>query len=153
ADAADLHQVGVAAGAPVLLHVLLVLAVGIVCRRLLGQGFAYLRQPSVSGEIIAGSLLGPSLLSWLSPDAYEFLLRVPIVPFLGLIAQLGIILYMFLVGLELDLGRLRHRVHVVIATSHASIVVPLVLGAGLALVLYPSLSTSTVPFTSFALFM
>jgi Kef-type K+ transport system membrane component KefB len=69
------------------------------------------------------------------------------------IAQLGVILYMFLVGLELNPGVLRGRAHATVAISHASIIVPFLLGAALALVLYPRLSSSEVSFTSFALFV
>src|SRR5262249_53766023 len=76
-----------------------------------------------------------------------------VAPYLGVIAQLGVILYMFMVGLELNPGVLRQRAHSTVAISHASIVVPFVLGSALALFLYPRLSSHDVPFTSFALFM
>ena len=69
-----------------------------------------------------------------------------------MLAQVGVILYMFLVGLELDTRLLRKRTHATVAISHASIVLPFVLGCALALLLYPRLSTSDVPFTGFALF-
>jgi Kef-type K+ transport system membrane component KefB len=70
-----------------------------------------------------------------------------------MVAQLGVILYMFLVGLELNPDHLRGQVHATVATSHASIVVPFTLGSILSLYLYPLLSTSDVPFTNFALFL
>jgi Kef-type K+ transport system membrane component KefB len=70
-----------------------------------------------------------------------------------MIAQLGVVLYMFLVGLELNPSVLRARAHATVAISHASILAPFLLGSGLALFLYPRLSTSDVKFTSFALFM
>lgn len=76
-----------------------------------------------------------------------------IAPYLAVIAQLGVILFMFIVGLELDLSKLGERTHATVAISHASIVVPFVLGAVLALGLYPRLSTSDVSFTLFALFL
>ena len=72
---------------------------------------------------------------------------------LGIIAELSAILYMFLVGLDLNVDRLRGRARSVILTSHASVVTPFVLGSILALYLYPRVSTNDVPFTSFALFM
>src|SRR5262249_7689944 len=87
------------------------------------------------------------------PEASDFILPASVGPYLGVIAQLGVILYMFLVGLELNHGELRGRAHATVLTSHASIVVPFVLGAALALLLYPRLATSDVHFTSFALFM
>jgi hypothetical protein len=136
--------------APVLVHVLVALAAVIITGQLLAKCFAYLRQPPVIGEVVAGILLGPSLLG---PELSGWLLPPTVAPFLGLIAQLGVILYMFLVGLDLNVSRLTHRVHATVATSHASILVPLLLGALLALALYPRLSERSVPFTSFALFM
>ncbi len=70
-----------------------------------------------------------------------------------MIAQVGVILYMFLVGLELDTGLLRHRAHASVAVSHASIIAPFLLGSALALWLHPSFAPAGVPFTVFALFM
>ena len=75
------------------------------------------------------------------------------IPLLGLLSQVGVILFMFLVGLHLDTGQLRQRRHAVVAISHASIVLPFVLGSALALVLYPRLSARDVPFATFALFL
>src|SRR5262249_26226399 len=110
-------------------------------------------QPPVIGEVIAGILLGPSLLGRLSPDAMAFLFPSATLPYLGVLAQLGVILYMFLVGLELNAGLLRARAHTTLAISHASIVAPFLLGAGLALWLHSDLAPAGVSFTSFALFM
>jgi Kef-type K+ transport system membrane component KefB len=136
--------------APVILHVLVALAAVIITGQLLAKLFAYLCQPPVIGEVVAGILLGLSLLG---PELSGWILPPAVAPFLGLIAQLGIILYMFLVGLELNVSLLTHRVHATVATSHASILVPFLLGTLLALALYPRLSHRDVPFTSFALFM
>jgi K+:H+ antiporter len=140
-------------GADTLLHVLLALGVVILLARALGYVFRRLHQPAVIGEIIAGILLGPSLLGRMWPAASAFLLPKTVAPFLGTIAQLGVILYMFLVGLELDPALLRKRGHATVAISHASIIAPFVMGALLALWLYPKLSTSDVPFTCFSLFL
>ena len=74
-------------------------------------------------------------------------------PLLNTVAQLGVTLYMFIVGLDLNLDRLRQRAESTILTSHASIVAPFVLGSLLSLYLYPRLAPSGVPFTSFALFI
>src|SRR5690606_29064301 len=122
-----------------LLHLLLALAAIIIVGRVLGVVFKWIGQPPVIGEVIGGILLGPSLLGWVSPVAHEYLMPESIAPHLGMIAQLGVILYMFCVGLELDHGHLRNRGHAAIAISHASIVAPFLLGAGLALALYPVL--------------
>lgn len=139
--------------ANVLLHVLLALAVIIVVGRSLGAIFIRLGQPPVIGEVVAGILLGPSLLGQLSPDAMTFLFPREALPHLGVLAQLGVILYMFLVGLDLNSELLHARAHATVAISHASIVVPFLLGSALALWLYRSLAPANVPFTSFALFM
>jgi Kef-type K+ transport system membrane component KefB len=136
-----------------LFHVLLALSAVIALGRLLGKAFTYIGQPPVIGEVVAGIALGPSLLGRLAPDAMDFLLPKDAAPHLGIIAQLGAILYMFIVGLELNTGQLRAIAGSVIAVSHVSILLPFVMGAGLALWLYPVLSSQAVPFTSFALFV
>lgn len=125
----------------------------IVTGRLLGAVIQRLGQPRVIGEVIAGILLGPSFLGRISPTAMSWLLPDAIMPLLGVISQLGVVLFMFLVGLELNAEFLRDRVHKTIVISHAGIVTPFLLGAGLALWLYPGLAPAGVPFTSFALFL
>lgn len=134
----------------VLLRVLIALTAVITAGLILAKCFAYLGQPPVIGEVLAGILLGPSLLG---QEASALILPNTIAPFLGVIAQLGVILYMFTVGLSLQGERLKHRAHSAVAISHAGIVLPFLLGALLALNLYPQLSSRDVPFTSFALFM
>ena len=137
----------------ILLHVLLALMVVLIAARLLGLLFRWMNQPPVMGEILAGIMLGPSLLGVVSPAAYSFLLPATVAPYLQVIAQVGVILYMFLVGLELDTVHLRRSPHTALAISHASIAVPFLLGSALALVLYPRLASADVPFTAFALFL
>ncbi len=136
-----------------LMHVLVALIVVILAARALGALFTLLRQPAVIGEVVAGIMLGPSLLGRVAPGVSAYLLPLQVAPFLGVISQVGVILYMFLVGLELNTALLRSRTHASIAVSHASILTPFLMGAGLALYLYPKLSSSDVPFTVFALFM
>jgi Kef-type K+ transport system membrane component KefB len=136
-----------------LFHVLLALAAVIALGRILGFMFRYIGQPPVIGEVVAGIMLGPSLLGRISPEAMAFLLPRDAAGYLAVIAQLGAVLYMFIVGLELNTGQLRSIAHSVLAVSNVSIVLPFVLGAALALWLYPLFSSSAVPFTSFALFV
>jgi Kef-type K+ transport system membrane component KefB len=137
-----------------LAHVLLALAAITALARIVGGlVHRFLRQPPVIGEILAGLMLGPSVLGYLSPEAYEFLLPSNVAPFLGVISKVGVVLFMFLVGLELDPRMLRGSAHSTIAVSHASILVPFLLGAALALWLYPLYSTAAVSFTSFSLFL
>jgi Kef-type K+ transport system membrane component KefB len=136
-----------------LLSVLLALTVIMVTARAVGLLFARLNQPAVIGEVIGGILLGPSLLGRIAPEAQAWLLPSEAAPFLNLIAQLGVILYMFLVGLELDLGQMRGTVFATVAVSVASIAVPFVMGAAMATALPADLMPVGVPFTSVALFL
>ena len=149
------QPLGLAAGQTVdtVFHALLALALIVVTARVVGALFSYIGQPAVIGEVVGGILLGPSLLGRIAPDLHALLLPAGIAPFLTVYAQFGVILYMFLVGLELDLSIIRKHGHVTVAISHASIIVPFLLGVTLALGLYPVLSTTDVPFTVFALFL
>ncbi|HZN94317.1 MAG TPA: cation:proton antiporter [Myxococcales bacterium] len=134
-------------------RLLLALVVVIATARALGTLFKWFQQPPVIGEIIAGILLGPSLLGRIAPEVQAFLLPGTVAPILQILAQVGVILFMFVVGMELDPALLRHRAHSTVAISHASIVVPFLLGAALSLALYPILSSRDVPFIAFSLFM
>lgn len=136
-----------------LLSVLLALTVVIVTARVVGALFTLVNQPSVIGEVVGGILLGPSFLGYVAPAAYRILLPPEASPFLGVISQLGVILYMFLVGLHLDLRVLRTSGSVTLAISHVSIIVPFLLGSLLALGLYSSFAPSGIGFTTFALFI
>lgn len=141
-------------------HILATLAVVILLGNILGRLCKYIGQPPVIGEIIAGLLLGPSLLGYLSPVAMNWLIpdatldpNRSVRGSLQMISQLGIILYMFLVGMELNLGTLHREAKAAVAISHAGIVFPFVLGTGLALVLYPQFARVGVSFTNFSLFI
>ena len=124
-----------------------------ITARIAGWLFARINQPAVIGEVVGGILLGPSLLGKIAPETAAVLLPAEAAPILNVIAQLGVILYMFLIGLELDLGVLRARLSMTIVISGASIVVPFALGAALALVLFESLAPAVVPWSSFVLFL
>lgn len=137
-----------------LAHVLLALAVITLMARLVGGIFRrYLGQPPVMGEILAGLMLGPSLLGLVWPEAYAFVLPSSTAPYLGIISKVGVVLFMFLVGLDLNPKLLRGNTHATIAISHASIIAPFLLGAALALGLYPVYSNDKVSFTVFSLFI
>jgi Kef-type K+ transport system membrane component KefB len=132
---------------------LLQMVVIIVIARLLGALFRRIGQPTVMGEMVAGITLGPSVLQVFWPQASAFLFPQSSMGTLGVVSQLGVVLFMFVVGMELDLQHLRERASTAIMVSHASIIVPFLLGAGLALSLYPSLGAPNSTFTPFALFM
>ena len=132
---------------------LLQMVVIIIFARLFGALFQRIGQPPVMGEMVAGITLGPSVLQVFWPQASAFLFPQSSMGTLGVLSQVGVVLFMFVVGMELDLQHLRERASTAIMVSHASIVVPFLLGAGLALSLYPALGTPNTSFTPFALFM
>lgn len=136
-----------------LYHVLLALVSILLLGRWMGKIFLKIGQPRVIGEIIAGIMLGPSLLGQIWPAAQHFVLPADVAPYLKIIAEIGVILYMFLVGLELNAGLIRSQAHATVIISHTSILVPFLLGALLALWLFPYLAPQGTPFISFALFM
>ena len=134
-------------------HLLLALAAVVITGRLLGTLFRFIGQPPVIGEVVAGILLGPSFLGAISHDTYTFVLPASVAPGLGLIAQLGVVLYMFLVGVELDTEGLKGQLRSTVGIALTSIVVPFALGVWLATRLYQDLSPAGVPFTHFMLFL
>jgi Kef-type K+ transport system membrane component KefB len=136
-----------------LAKVLLALTIIIITARLMGMLLKRLDQPPVIGEVLGGLMLGPSLFGRVAPEAAAFVLPADTAPFLNIISQLGVILFMFLVGLELDLGVLRTRARATIAISNAGIIVPLIFGFALAWGIYDAYAPANVTFTSFALFI
>ncbi len=132
-----------------LLQVILILAAA----RGLGGLFAKIGQPRVIGEMVAGILLGPSLLGFLLPSAHSFIFPASSLGSLQMLSQIGVILFMFIVGIELDVEHLRHKAHAAVVVSHASIVVPFFLGCALALGVYRTLAPAGTRFSAFALFI
>jgi Kef-type K+ transport system membrane component KefB len=139
--------------ADLLWHLLLALAAVVITGRVLGRVFRFISQPPVIGEVVAGIALGPSLLGAISPDAYAFLLPPAVAPPLGMLAQLGVVLYMFLVGVELDTDGLKGQLRSTVGIAFTSIAVPFVLGVWLATRLYEGLAPDGVPFMHFTLFL
>jgi K+:H+ antiporter len=133
----------------------LLLQIIVICAAARGLGWCFgkLRQPRVVGEIVAGILLGPSLLGWLLPDVSASLFPPASLGLLNGLSQIGLVLFMFHVGLTLDTSRLRQAGRAVLFTSQVSIVVPLLSGSALALYLHDRLSSDAVSPFAFALFM
>lgn len=121
--------------------------------RFFGFLFKKIGQPSVIGEIIAGIVLGPSLLGAYFPHFFDTLFPVESLGNLQFISQIGLILFMFVIGMELDLGVLKNKAHDAVVISHASIIFPFALGMGLAYFIYEVFAPANVPFLAFALFL
>jgi Kef-type K+ transport system membrane component KefB len=125
----------------------------LITARIFGWLFHKIHQPKVVGEMVAGFILGPSFLGWLTPSVSAALFPSNSLEFLNSLSQIGLLIFMFLVGLDLKPQILRERSHVALVTSHVSIIFPYLLGSILAIYLYPRLSDASVSFTNFALFM
>ena len=132
---------------------LLQIIVIIIVARIFAAFFRRIGQPPVMGEMVAGIVLGPSLLGWLWPQTMALLFPPTSMGALSLLSQIGVVLFMFVVGMELDLEHLREKATSAIMVSHASIIVPFLLGTSLALVIYTPLEPANTSFTAFALFM
>jgi Kef-type K+ transport system membrane component KefB len=110
-------------------------------------------QPQVVGEMVAGVLLGPSLLGWVLPGFSAVVFPANSLGPMFLLSQIGLLIFMFMVGLELDTHKLRELGHTAVVISHSSIIVPFGLGVLLAFHLYTQVADQNIPFTGFALFM
>ena len=118
------------------IHFFLQLAVILIVCRLVGLLVKRLGQPQVVGEMIAGVLMGPSLFGLLLPNLQETVFpKGPAMSILYAVSQVGLVLYMFLIGVEFDLDLIRQRVRSAVSVSLAGIITPLILGCLLTLVL------------------
>ena len=125
----------------------------VLVARLFGWLANRIGQPSVVGEIIAGVCLGPSLFGMLWPEGKDFLFPPDSFKNLQFLSQIGLAFFMFVVGMELDIAKMKNKAHDAVMISHASIVLPFFLGVLLAYNLYTQFSVPNVSFLSFALFM
>jgi Kef-type K+ transport system membrane component KefB len=145
-------MVGAMTAAQVNVRILLALGVVVLATHAGGWLVSKVGQPRVHGEILAGIALGPSLLGVVWPDATSYLFPPEVIGGLKVLAQVGLVLFMFLVGFELDLGLLRGHGRKAVAISQASIAAPVALGAALGVWLYPRLG-GDVDRLGFSLFM
>ena len=125
----------------------------IIVARFFGWIFRKIGQPTVIGEIIAGIVLGPSLFGLYFPDFKEALFPLESLGNLQVLSQVGLILFMFVIGMELDLKVLKNKANDAVVISHASIVIPFALGIGLSYFIYHQFAPEGVEFLSFSLFM
>lgn len=132
-----------------LLQILVIIAFTSCCAKVMRK----FDQPAVIGEVIGGILLGPSVLGLLWPAASALLFPATSQANLGLLSQIGLIVFMFVVGMGLDTEVLTKKVHSAVLISHVSIILPFLLGSLLSLVLYQGYAPAGVPFTPFCLFM
>ncbi|MEP7165083.1 MAG: cation:proton antiporter [Ferruginibacter sp.] len=135
--------------AVLLLQIIIIIAFA----RLFGYLFKKIRQPAVIGEIVAGIILGPSILGLFFPHINHFLFPAASLGTLNFLSQIGLILFMFIIGMELDLKAIGKQAYGAVIISHASIIIPYTLGMGLAYFIYNEYAPEGITFLSFSLFM
>src|SRR5260370_22380043 len=136
-----------------LVTLVLQITVVLVACRLVGELFLKIRQPRVNGEMFAGILLGPSLLGLVAPHLASFVFPPSTLDFLNALGQIGVVLFMFMAGLEIDPAQLKGQAHAAFSSSLVSIIAPFVLAYPLAVYLYPRVSSPSVNFLNFTLFL
>lgn len=155
AAASAAHAVVAGKGTTLAPLLLMLIQIGVIlaAARLVGALFRRFGQPQVVGEMSAGLMLGPSVLGTAMPELSGALFPLHSLAALGWVSQIGLLIFMFLVGLEFDARFLRRDRGAALIVSHASIAAPLCLGVGLAYWLFPRFAPAGVGFAGFALFM
>lgn len=132
---------------------LLQIIIILLAARLVAWFFTKIGQPSVIGEIIAGIILGPSVFGLIFPSGFEFLFPEESLYSISLLSQFGLILFMFVIGMELDLGQIKKNLKKAFIISHAGIIFPFILGAILAVFLFEDYAGEKSAILPFALFV
>jgi Kef-type K+ transport system membrane component KefB len=125
----------------------------VLVARICGTLVKHVGQPAVIGEMIAGILLGPSLLGWLWPGLFQFIFPPASLGTLRMLSQIGVCLFMFVVGMELEVNQLKHQARTAVLVSQVSILFPYLLGVVGSLFLFPTLAAPNATFLAFALFI
>ena len=134
-------------------RLLLQIVIVIIVARVLAALARRLGQPSVIGEMAAGIALGPSLFGAVVPGTFAWVFPPESLPLLNVLSQIGVIIFLFSVGLDFNWQHVRHRAHSAVVISNVSIIVPFALGAGIAFLLYRDHAPAGTPLHAFALFM
>lgn len=137
---------------PIGILLLQIITILIVCR-IFGILFQKIGQPTVIGEIVAGIVLGPSILGYWFPEVSLFLFPLESLGNITLLSQFGLILFMYAIGMELDITEVRNKLKETILISHTSTIVPFFLGMLTAYFVYDTYADKNTPFISFALFI
>ncbi|BGP29748.1 K(+)/H(+) antiporter [Rhodotorula toruloides] len=132
----------------VIVQLVLILALS----RILALAFRWARQPRVVSEILAGILLGPTAFGQI-PGFTENIFPEPSIPFLSLIANLGLVLFLFVIGTDVDFSLLRRNLKPTVAVSAAGLVIPFGLGCAVSVGLYNEFISKDVKFTTFMTFI
>jgi Kef-type K+ transport system membrane component KefB len=112
----------------VLLIVLIQMIVIVTSARLFGVVFRRMGQPQVCGEIAAGLILGPSVFGGLFPNLFQIVFDPSVGQVFAILSQIGLILLMFLIGLEFDFGHLVDGRRTAVSVSAVGVILPFGLG-------------------------
>ncbi|WP_108822338.1 cation:proton antiporter [Dysgonomonas sp. Marseille-P4361] len=132
---------------------LLQIVVILLAVRVFGWICQKIGQPTVIGEIFAGVVLGPSILGLYFPDVSSFLFPESSLENIKFLSQIGLLLFMFIVGLELNIKTIKHKANSALVISHTSIAVAFTIGVAVAYYLYSEFTHTNTDFLPFALFM
>jgi len=132
---------------------LLQLVTVIAISKIIGKLFQAAHLPSVVGEMFAGILLGPSLFGWWAPEIHAVIFPLGSLDSIKALSQVGVLVFMFCVGVELDVASLKKKANTALLVSHVSILMPFVFGAAAALLLYPFYAPKSTDFKTFTMFM
>src|SRR5262245_27436047 len=111
-------------------RLLLQIVIVIIVSRVLAALARRLGQPSVIGEMAAGIALGPSLFGAVAPGTFAWVFPAESLPLLNVLSQVGVIIFLFSVGLDFNWQHVRHRARAAVVISNVSIIVPFALGTG-----------------------
>jgi Kef-type K+ transport system membrane component KefB len=125
----------------------------LITSRIFGIIFRKLGQQTVVGEIIAGVFLGPSFLGWLFPDLFALIFPHNSFMSLQFLSQIGLAFFMFVVGMELDISKIKSKTHDAFIISQAGISFSFFLGTCVSFYIFTELAPENVSFLSFALFI
>jgi Kef-type K+ transport system membrane component KefB len=125
----------------------------VLVARICGAVAQHVGQPAVIGEMLAGILLGPSFVGWVSPAFFQFVFPASSLGTLRMLSQIGVCLFMFVVGMDLDVGQLRPHARTAVLVSQVSIMFPYLLGVASSLFLFSTLAAPNTTFLAFALFI
>lgn len=134
-------------------HALIQIVVIIAVSRIFGWLFKRIHQPKVIGEIVAGIVLGPSLLGLFFPEVSAWLFPAESLGSLKFLSQIGLLLFMVVIGMELDISTVFKKAQNAVIISHASIVFPFASGMALAYFMYRDFAPANIQFLSFGLFL
>jgi Kef-type K+ transport system membrane component KefB len=146
------HSLGEHIQSPVAVLLLQIIAILFVAR-IFGSLFVKIGQPSVVGEILAGILLGSSVLGNFLPGVSGFLFAPETLGNITILSQIGLIFFMFVIGMELDITEVRKNFKATLFISHTGIIFPFLCGVAAAYFTYPYYASQTTPFLSYALFI